>query len=46
MVNAVVLDWIDGAPIRHLRRESTTYAEVLLDTDGSMKWCRQKKQQA
>ena len=44
MVNAVVLDWIDGAPIRHLRKASTTYAEVLLDTDGIMKLRRQKKQ--
>jgi len=42
-VNAVAWDWIDGAPLRHLRRESTTYAGVLLDTDGSMKWHRQKK---
>jgi hypothetical protein len=25
-------------------RVSTAYAEVLLDTDGSMKWHRQKKQ--
>ena len=41
-VNAVTWDWIDGAPPRHLRRESTTYAGVLLDTDGSMKWCRRK----
>jgi hypothetical protein len=42
-VNAVTWDWKDGAPPHHLRRESTTYAGVLLDTDGSMKWCRQKK---
>ena len=41
-VNAVAWDWIDGAPLRHLRRESTT-AGVLLDTDGSMKWRRRKK---
>ena len=42
-VNAVTWDWIDGAPLHHLRRESKTYAGVLLDTDGSMNWCRQKK---
>ena len=42
-VNAVAWDWIDGAQLHHLRRESTTYAGVLLDTDGSMKWRRQKK---
>ncbi len=42
-VNAVEWDWIDGAPLRHLRRESTTHAGVLLDTDGSMKWHRRKK---
>ena len=39
-VNTVVWDWIDGAPLCHLRRESTTRAGVLLDTDGSMKWRR------
>jgi hypothetical protein len=43
MVNAATWDWIDGAPLHHLRRASTTYAGVLLDTDGSMKWRRQKK---
>jgi len=42
-VNAATWDWIDGAPLHHLRRASTTYAGVLLDTDGSMKWRRQKK---
>jgi len=42
-VNAVTWDWIDGALLHHLRRESTTYAGVLLDADGSMKWHRQKK---
>ena len=42
--NASAWDWIDGAPLHHLRRVSTAYAEVLLDTDGSMKWHRQKKQ--
>jgi hypothetical protein len=42
-VNAFAWDWIDGAPLHHLRRESTAYAGVLLDTDGSMKWRRRKK---
>ena len=42
-VNAVTWNWIDGAPLHHLRRESTTYAGVLLETDVSMKWRRQKK---
>jgi hypothetical protein len=43
-VNAVTWDWIlDGAPLHHLRRESTTSAGVLLEKDGSMKWLRQKK---
>ena len=42
-VNAVAWDWIDGAPLHHLRRESTAYAGVLLDTYCSMKWSRQKK---
>jgi hypothetical protein len=37
-------NWMDGVPLHHLRRESTAYAGVLLDTDGSMKWHRQKKQ--
>jgi hypothetical protein len=41
-VNAVTWDWIDGAPLHHLRRESTPYAGVLLETDGSMKWRRQR----
>ncbi len=43
MVNASMWDWMDSAPLYHLRRESTAYAGVLLDTDGSMKWCRWKK---
>ena len=42
-VNAAAWDWVNGAPLCHLRRESTTYAGVLLDTDGSMKWHRQKR---
>jgi hypothetical protein len=42
-VNAFAWDWIDDAPLHHLRRESTAYAEVLLDTDGSTKWCRWMK---
>ncbi len=42
-VNASTWDWMDSAPLYHLRRESTAYAGVLLDTDYSMKWCRQKK---
>ena len=42
-VNTFAWDWIDGALLHHLRRESTAYAGVLLDTDGSMKWHRQKK---
>jgi hypothetical protein len=25
------------------KRESTAYAGIFLDTDGSIKWCRQKK---
>ena len=36
-VNASTWDWIDGAPLHHLKRVSTAYAGVLLDTDGSMK---------
>jgi hypothetical protein len=44
MVNAFACrDWIDGAPLHHLRRESTENAEVLIDKDGSMKWRRWKK---
>jgi hypothetical protein len=43
-VNASAWNWLDGAPLHHLRRVSTAYAGVLLDTDGSMKWRRQKKQ--
>jgi hypothetical protein len=42
-VNAVTWDWIDGAPLHHLMRESTAYVGVLIDTDNSMKWRRQKK---
>ena len=41
-VNAFAWDWIDNTLLHHLRRVSTAYAGVLLDTDGSMKWCRQK----
>jgi hypothetical protein len=37
MVNASTWDWIDSAPLYHLSKESTTYAGVLLDKDGSMK---------
>ncbi len=44
MVNASTWDWMDGAPVYHLSREPTAYARILLDKDGSMKWCRQKKQ--
>jgi len=43
MINAFMWDWMDGALLHHLRRESTAYAGVLLDKDGSMKWRRQKK---
>ncbi len=43
-VNASAWDWLDGTPLHHLKRVSTAYTGVLLDTDGSMKWCRQKKQ--
>ncbi len=43
-VNAFTWDWMDRAPIHHLRRESKAYAGVLLDTDGSMKWRRWEKQ--
>jgi hypothetical protein len=32
-------DWIDGAPLHHLRRESA----FLIETDDSMKWHRWKK---
>jgi hypothetical protein len=42
-VNAIAWDWIFGAPLCHLRRESTIYAGVLLDKDGGIKWHRQKK---
>ena len=44
MVNIFAWDWIDSALLHHLRRVSTAYAGVLLDTEGSMKWLRQKKQ--
>ncbi len=36
-------DWMDAALSHYLRGESTAYAGVLLDRDGSMKWRRQKK---
>jgi hypothetical protein len=42
-VNASMWHWMDSAPQYHLNRESTAYAGVLLDEDGSMKWHRQKK---
>ena len=42
-VNASAWDWLDGTLLHHLRRVSTAYAGVLLDTDGSMKWRRRKK---
>jgi len=31
--------WMDGAQLHHLREEPMAHAEVLLDQDGSMKWC-------
>ncbi len=43
MVNASRWVWMDSAWLYHLRRKSTAYAGVLLDTDVSMKWHRQKK---
>jgi hypothetical protein len=43
-VDASTWDWMNSVPPSALRRESTAYAGVVLDTDGSMKWHRQKKQ--
>ncbi len=45
MVNACTWVWMDGALLHHLRRESTAYEGVLLDTDVSMKWHRPQKKQ-
>ncbi len=42
-VNASTWDWVDNAPEYHLSIESTAYAGVLLEKDGSMKWCRRKE---
>jgi hypothetical protein len=38
VVKVFTWDWIDIALLHYLRRESTAYAGVLLDRDGSMKW--------
>ncbi len=43
-VSASTWDWMDSALLYHLSRESTSYAGVLLDKDGSMEWPRWKKQ--
>ncbi len=41
-VDAFTWDGMNSAPLFVQMRESTAYAGVLLDTDGSMKWHRQK----
>jgi hypothetical protein len=42
-VKVFTWDWMDFALLHYLRGESTAYAGVLLDQDGSMKWRQQKK---
>ncbi len=36
-------DWMDVALLHYLRGESTAYAGILLDQNGSMKWHQWKK---
>jgi hypothetical protein len=43
VVKVFTWDWMGIALLHYLRGESTAYAEILLDQDGSMKWHRQKK---